>query len=282
MSTFLERMAARVTGAETTVTLRRPARFEQPAQPLRHDAHVAVPSSASVPSAGSTPGPLDGTPRTVERPRPDRGLAPQGAVAPDVAQPRTDPIAFPSQPAVAPRLPDTRNHEPEPVLAPVLSTNRGRVTNVAASSDEKMRDSAHASAAELRETRPEDQEVPPTSGPGSSPVPDPVTLVREHVVPVLVDSGMFRPGERFDVPDPDRPSRPADPQATRLLMSPPRISQSDRTQTPSSPAQPADVHVHIDRIEVVRPAAPTTPLPTRRPVPPVDHKAYLAKRAQGR
>lgn len=98
-------------------------------------------------------------------------------------------------------------------------------------------------------------------------------LITEHVIPALVgrgvtDSGAVAgPTNRMDV---DVVQAVGDPVVRR----------------PTGPTGPAEVHVHIGRVEVRKPASPPspaqTPAPIARSAPTPDHEAYLTRRREDR
>ena len=112
--------------------------------------------------------------------------------------------------------------------------------------------------------------------PPPAPVPDLAVLLREHVVPALVDRGVVSRDERAVVA-----GRPAAPAPRRA---PPRPGHRAVRATPpaapapSSPAEPParrsepDVHLHIDRVVVTRAPAPAPPQPPAPPPRPPDRR----------
>jgi hypothetical protein len=120
---------------------------------------------------------------------------------------------------------------------------------------------------------------------------DPLVVVREHVVPILVDArviGSTEDVEVVDAVDPPPPTSVAGRAAVQLRISTARTSPSGLHNPPSSAWQPSpdtargpDVQVHIDRIEVVRPTAPPKRAASaRRNTKPADHAAYLTRRRE--
>ncbi len=95
---------------------------------------------------------------------------------------------------------------------------------------------------------------------------EPAELLTEHIAPMLVETRALTQQE-----------------AERLVAVPPAQAHDARTdglnpvalQPVEVPAS-GDVHVHIDRLEIRRNAAPA-PAPTAAPRKPVDHGEYLAR-----
>jgi|UPI0004BF8DDD hypothetical protein len=107
-------------------------------------------------------------------------------------------------------------------------------------------------------------------------------LVRDHVVPTLADRGVVPSSDHTQVRASDDPGPAATPSRNRATVT---VGESHTTLsgTGDGPEDVAPaVHVHIERIEVVRhePAPPSTP--TRRPLPRVDLDAYLTRRREDR
>lgn len=98
--------------------------------------------------------------------------------------------------------------------------------------------------------------------PGDTPTPlvDVDAVVRDQVMAALVDRGVVPRG--------------AAGSRTRAAL---RSSGARVLQEAGS----RQVHVHIDRVEVRPPPAPTPAAPARSALPPVDHAAYLARRRGG-
>jgi hypothetical protein len=124
-------------------------------------------------------------------------------------------------------------------------------------------------------------------------------LVREHVVPALVAAGVLAPGERVRVtPAGASQGRGRHPQAqppgsalvrpgrVRPDPAPAAVSPTAVSPTAVFPAAaapgPPEVHVHIDRVEVLRAAPPQPAEAAPRQVPRVDHAAYLERRRADR
>jgi hypothetical protein len=125
--------------------------------------------------------------------------------------------------------------------------------------------------------------------------PDPIALVREHVVPVLVDAGVLGDDEKADVVDAADPRPPSPPSMAGRHGVHLRV---DTTSPPGSPRRDVpgldgrtargsagmpDVHVHIGRIEVVRPPVPppaASPVRATASTAVREHAAYLARRRE--
>jgi hypothetical protein len=137
------------------------------------------------------------------------------------------------------------------------------------------------------------------------PVPEPglpsdIDLVLDHVVPALIRAGVLSRGEQvrlseLDRADPhDRPAKDREPPPGTAVLTtgrprrdgpaPTGGSRQNLGSRQNSAAQgPPQVHVHIDRIEVLRAKSPPTPVaPARREPPRVDHAAYLERRRADR
>ncbi len=99
--------------------------------------------------------------------------------------------------------------------------------------------------------------------PRRSPEVDVVTLLREHVLPVLVERRAVERRERTVVAD-----RPAVPRPGTVSVAPVDVVAED---------EPPQVNVSIGRVVVTRAPAPPPPAPSQRPTT-VDHEAYLARR----
>ncbi|MFI7649204.1 hypothetical protein ACIBTZ_24455 [Micromonospora sp. NPDC049460] len=134
-------------------------------------------------------------------------------------------------------------------------------------------------------------------------VPDLLDLVRDHVVPALRERGVVAAGERVDVraahqpgtspPPPGRvqvvtdhrrvtpvaPALPPDAGAGATAAGgAPDGAESHRQAYGDGRAARRDVHVHIDRVEVIR-SAPAVP-PTPPATPRADLDRYLARRRE--
>lgn len=107
-------------------------------------------------------------------------------------------------------------------------------------------------------------------------------LVRDHVVPRLADRGVVPSSDHTQVRASDERGPTAAPSRNRATVT---VGEA-HTMFSGTGDGPEDVaptvHVHIERIEVVRhePAPPNTP--TRRPLPRVDLDAYLTRRREDR
>jgi hypothetical protein len=125
------------------------------------------------------------------------------------------------------------------------------------------------------------------------------------VVPALIDVGVVGAGERIEVSAPEAgrahrsgPSRANPPPRGVTVIRPGAVrsaaphqvgddspvgSAHPRAHEDAPAPGPAQVHVHIDRIEVLRAALPPAPPATPRRGPPrVDHAAYLERRRADR
>ena len=254
MSGFLNRMAARAHGVPDTGTsavhLRPRARFEP--VPDRPPAGAAsIPRQSPLPDQRTAGAPAAAT--TVRR-RP-RSVPVPTATEPDGA-PQPDPT--PSVGA-GPQVQRKTGHS---------GPDGGPPVPLAAPPDTEQ---AVVGAATPLPDRPR---------PSPAVVPDPLVLVRERVVPVLVEAGVLGATEDVEVIDAAEP--PAGPQkrrAVRLRVDTPRPTHLHRAGPEPRNNRVPDIHVHIGRIEVTRPAAPPPP-PARPTAPAVDHAAYLARRRE--
>jgi hypothetical protein len=264
---FLDRLAARSHGVPVpgtpVVHLRRRSRFE-PAPGGRVDLGVA----SLLPPARST----DAVTEDVDPADPVSGSRPTPTA--DAVHQATDDAA----------LDGGHQSGREPTSPLTDATEPGPTTQVTAQTALRATD---------RSTDPAWQEVRP-----APQVPDPLAVVREHVVPKLMDTGVLGAMEDVEVIDAHAPhpplpaSVPGRPRVQLRVEVPPRSgtgrrepARGDARASPGSIRMP-DVHLHIGRIEVVRPAAPPSPghpapaAPARRPAAPVDHAAYLARRRE--
>ena len=259
MSGFLDRMAARAQGAPDTGTsavhVRPRARFE-PVPDWPPAGAASVPRQPRLPDQRTAGAPAAATtgrhrPRSVPVPtasEPD-GAPQPGPTRPAGAGPEVQRKTGPSEPDGDP---------PVPLAAPPDTEQ----------------------AVLGAESPPPDRPRP-----SATVVPDPLVLVRDRVVPVLVDAGVLGATEDIEVVDAAEPE-PAVPQArrdVRLRVDTPRPTHRRRAGPDSREGRVPDIHVHIGRIEVSRPAAPPPPpAPVRRVPPAVDHAAYLARRRERR
>jgi hypothetical protein len=130
-------------------------------------------------------------------------------------------------------------------------------------------------------------------------LPGPITLVEQHLVPVLVERSLIASAESVDVISRTatlpRPPAPGHAQVVvddvRLDPRSPPVEQATIVSAPSddpvngqhpqdfgpATAMPA-VHLHIGRIEVTRTPRTAQAGPSRSAPPTVDHSEYLTKR----
>jgi hypothetical protein len=139
-----------------------------------------------------------------------------------------------------------------------------------------------------------------TTAAAPAALPDPVALIEEHLVPVLLKRSLIDGAESTEVVRSSSvPRRPPAPGHARVVVgevqverrirpaaSPRRVSASDgdaadagaTRRADADPASP-EVHLHIGRIEVARTLrAVPPPAPSRPAAPAVDHSQYLARR----
>ncbi len=161
----------------------------------------------------------------------------------------------------------------------------------------------------------------PLPDPEAPPI-DLTDVVRAHVLPALVARGLVdrrdrvefvpeaarRPGDDNTSPPATTPPAGGQRPGTRrsgtvtVTTSPARRTSGDATSAapagtphpgrraaaaagPRAPSGPPQVHVHIDRVVVARPAPAARlpqPAPAQRPRPQPDHDAYLARRREDR
>jgi hypothetical protein len=118
-------------------------------------------------------------------------------------------------------------------------------------------------------------------------VPELAVLLREHVVPALVERRVVSREERVVVAEPSNAAPPPrqaapGPGTVSVRATPPAATPPEPAgQRPAHRSEPT-VQLHIDRVVVTRAPAPTPP-PAPVPRPPrrtVDHAAYLARRRE--
>ena len=255
MTGFLDGMAARAQGAPvaglSTVHLRRRARFEPAPDGTPSAATLlqALWSGAASTADAAATGPV---PQAADRHRPRRRPRPH---------PGTAAAAAGSRPEVAPRAAT----DPPP---PAVAAPRPRAEQTASPPDPPGADAA------------------PTADQPAVPAPDPIVIVRDRVVPVLVQAGVVDAAEEVEVVHaaPGAPGGVSAGRGVQLRVDPPQPRHPRHDGSP--PGRPPDVHVHIGRIEVIRapapPPAPPPAAPARRSAPAVDHAAYLARRRERR
>ncbi len=132
--------------------------------------------------------------------------------------------------------------------------------------------------------------------PPPATAPDPFAVVRDRVVPVLVEAGVLGADEEVQVVHAAAP-KPASEVTTaasrrgvQLRVDTADTAGENRRDGANpepwkAPGSVPDIHVHIGRIEVIRAPAPPPPspaLPARvhRTTPAVDHAGYLARRRE--
>ncbi|MGV8845343.1 hypothetical protein [Tessaracoccus sp.] len=126
--------------------------------------------------------------------------------------------------------------------------------------------------------------VSPNSERNSDTVPDTRALLRDHVVPELEALGLLVHGERVDLSEASAEAGSTVPRPGRVAVAHGAVRTSDPTAVD---AHTTEVHVHIDRLQVLRaapaPAPPPQPGMTSVGGPPqpsrLDH--YLEHRAAG-
>ena len=287
MTGFLRQLADRARGVERVAELRRPSPYEPGGsapvvaarpRPVRLPASLPV-SAPAEPTAAPDPDPSS-APATVFRP-----LSPEVRSVRSAEHPVPDDAATSSTVIGAAAAGPATAAEPSRLVAstPAAAADAlGRDERPDAREERDPATEVPALAEPIEQPGGESANDPPPE-PAATPqvaVPDTEVLVREHIVPVLVEREVV-PGDaeaRFAAPD--RPhSRPARGQVVISTSRPEAMAGSTRMDGASEPPTP-QVHVHIDRVEVVRPAAerPARPAPARPARPQVDHVAYLARR----
>jgi hypothetical protein len=318
MTGLFERLAARAVGTEMAAALRTPTLFEQTGRRRDPPADrslaaideiefsddrsreirnpwtgLGMPDATDRQPTVSWPGHRAAAPPPAEpavsplASRPGRALPPTRQVSQRAARhvpgsrpadgPRDDvSLETPTTPDVRPATalrPVRRAAEP-PTLLPTAPETRGEsrdardagegalepLTSSAASREASARVQHEAEAHALRR-------------------PDPVELVRDHVLPLLVESRVIPAHEAFDVVDASERGPARAPDRSRLLV---ESGGSDGgagvADTGGAESRPPDVHVHIDRIEVQRRAPDKASGPRRQAISEPDHEAYLADR----
>ncbi len=142
-------------------------------------------------------------------------------------------------------------------------------------------------------------EAEPADAGSATSTLDLTDIVHRHLLSALAERGLADHADLVVGDAPDGPDHlaadqvmaavpPGTPPATGVLgVSPPRPAPAP--QTPARPRREPQVHVHVDRVVVVRtppaPPARPSPPPSARPpartAPAVDHTAYLARRREG-
>ena len=291
MTGFFARMAERAVGREVALQPRLPARFEasslEPAELHVEEVERLAPTVV----AG-----------VEEEPAVERASVPPAARAPDSpapVQPRAAP-AEPRAPALEPAPRPERGGEPPPPAGtapeppPVRQPAPAEPAEPAPEREDRPRpevaerpppslELAQPPAAPRRRRR-------PAPGPVATPALDLAALLRDHVVPALVERGAVSRDERPVVAAPSGAAavrgRGAPRPGTIGVRATPAVVAAPARAEPGEPrerdADPA-VHLHIDRVVVTRAPAPAPPQPAPPPRPPrrtVDHAAYLARRRE--
>lgn len=123
---------------------------------------------------------------------------------------------------------------------------------------------------------------------GRNTPPDTEMLLRGHVIPELEARGLLAPGEDVDLSDQvDGTSTRRPPPRPGRVSVRPGVARTGEPTTVD--AHTTEVHVHIDRVEVVRAAPALAPTPAQQPSPappggtrvPSRLDAYLERRASG-
>ncbi|WP_405603479.1 hypothetical protein [Streptomyces sp. NBC_00081] len=251
---------------------------------VRGPAADAVHVRATTPSAG--------TPQDAAEPPPTRPPA-----GPDTA---TDPRLPASASASATGV-DTDSHPADPgpprpdrpaptrlPMPPTDTTSPGRPLTP----DVPTTAADRPPATDLRPSRPPRSAAAdhPPEHPGPQPPPDTAApelldIVRDHVVPALTRAGLIAPGERLAVRLAGEGQHALGPSPDRTTVTAGRMRIRPAPDGPHRPGV-GDVHVHIDRVEVLPPSPPLAPASPPPPPPPpeparpasVDLEAYLDAR----
>jgi hypothetical protein len=257
-------------------------------------------------SAGS-PASQDAVSRTPSGERPTPVSPPKPSAGPERERPEAEPPLGSTGLTPPPPAP------PQPTRRPGRETSSADV-KPSAPARQPTQPVPKAAPAQLAGQTPRDRPPPDVPEP---PAIDLADLVRRHVLPALVTRGLLSSRDRVDVvteaprgPGDDRANssaqvRPAGTprsptvtvmaSAVRAVDRPaahPPASQPDPQRRaaaaaaqPSTPSGPPQIHVHIDRVVVARPAPaprPVEPPPPQRARPQADHDAYLARRRESR
>lgn len=317
MTGFFARMGDRAAGREAPLAPRRPARFEVPSPAAGEPTVEEVERLAAPVAHAEESGAQDARPRRGEPPAVStrRGEPPADSTGreepPADSTEREEPPPAPPQPVVSPRAVPAAAPPPrgraEPPAAPARAGDRPPVARPVPASPPPPDPPV---AAREGRRRPEADDRPPPAaapaplapapgrrrrrrpapGPAPAPALDLAALLREHVVPALVDRGAVSRDERPVVAephsaagarrqDPPRPGTVAVHATPPAISAPARLQLGDPEERDGSPA----VHLHIDRVVVTRAAPPAPPAPASPPRAPrrtVDHAAYLARRRE--
>lgn len=301
MKGFFDRMAARARGDEPRVVLRARSRFEpRGGGILARWTPDPVASAEPRPTPSGPVAPMSATGPSPEPPavatRPSRASAPDGR--PSAGPPTADevaetgraaatgaaavpaavwsPVAYPRETARH-RAKGLAGHPPVAPAVPDGSTGRGRLEGPAAEPPAATPEPANSVAGLLVPAEmppPEHGRIPEAD----DALPTAFELLRDHVVPVLAASGVIPPHERADVRTPDAPGTARPPAPGRATVTAGRTRIADQSDRPGGYPGHREVHVHIDRVEVVRRAP--DPAPPRSVTPRVDLDTYLERRRE--
>ena len=292
MSDFLARVARRASPGGPVARLRPRALFERPVLPRGVQGESlgvdGGPGVVPVTATRSTGAALTSDPEAGER-HPEHGydanplpdpLAPDRAASPPSTRAATPGIrratswARGATPSAAPTwtspgaLTESSRVTPATGDAPARATIGRPGTTIA---HQGRRHTPQAPTVH----RPDASRTGPAAAPrapADSAGPSTGDLLTEHVLPALVAAGLLADPDA-DVLRADTPpaGRLADPTGPSVRV----VEEPSRTVDPTG-----DVHVHIDRVDVLPPAPRERARSRTRPAPvvPVDHDAYLARR----
>jgi hypothetical protein len=315
MTGFLDRLAAHAQGTAPVLRLRPRSRFEEvrpepvraAAAPIWDEFPDETPPAATDDEPAPPPAATNGMPDAVPDSRPTEGPvearhrpapADPGKLAPAPGKPTPAsrrPVAGPAAAEYTASLgsdeaPEPGRSKPSPVQS------RGELVTRATPEAGHPRPATAHPAQRLPA-----QPVPATARARRRPVEPPpdkqetdqaepagvhwpaVTDVGQRLTTALRDAGLLTPAAGREAPAVHWPADtfPGEADLAGRLAADP----ADTTRT----GRDVHLHVHLDRVEVVHPAPPSTrtvrraePPAARRPASAVDHDAYLARRREDR
>lgn len=246
----------------------------------RSDEAPLVGEVASVPAASPIASPEPGTP--VES-APVTSVSLAGVRGPSPPEDPSPQLAETNRPA-APLHPIPRPAAAEERRSPVSDEAAGRPARSSFSPyavEEPNR--AHPSSQRRRSSRarrealpqPDDRDVSGPNAAGAAIPPSTGTVLRGHLLPALRDQGLLSHDERAELVELDDSAAapPAPAAGTTAVV----VREADTTRSTEG-----GVHVHIDRVQIVR-SAPDRPSPTpAAPNGPSRLEAYLERRRETR
>ena len=295
MADVFANIMARQLGSTPRLSLRRPARFEAAPAPTRSSLHIPESPSPSReheqdteaeaesgaiqpqlrrsgtalegPVAGRSASPGD---QQILQPEPTLGITASAVAAPlGVRNPSVQQQTI----AEADRLPDAGPVAPAEPERSGLSVRPTHVREPAMNPPAYVASDLPDSAAPGMTPPQNDRATPQQFSPRQLSAQE---LLQRHFAPALVAAGHLSQAEaRRLVPVPaDQPLPRARPGQLPVRLDP--------VDLPEQTGRRGDVHVHIDHVEITRPAAPAqaTPHPTPTQTTKVDHTAYLKRQAR--